>query len=252
MPLGVWVVCCASGREGEQRWSSPAVQRSVLGASSVQAAAWPASGGSWNNRLRRGCFFFFFFLQREVLNSVLEETNSHLTQSFTIPWCNTPTYALSSYFSSSPAPAFISRSLSPTHSVCLARTLALRGNKPNEWAWLFEWVECSAHSPSVSLHISLATSPLSSLPSRRQISLLPPRAAAKHDNTVHPFTSPGPISLSYSSFSHEPSMSPPPPHPNPAPPPPPPSSYLQLHQRAIFSISCGKWKCSAGKTPSLC
>ena len=174
--------------------------------------------------------FFFFFLQREVLNSVLEETNSHLTQSFTIPWCNTPTYALSSYFSSSPAPAFISRSLSPTHSVCLARTLALRGNKPNEWAWLFEWVECSAHSPSVSLHISLATSPLSSLPSRRQISLLPPRAAAKHDNTVHPFTSPGPISLSYSSFSHEPSMSPPHLHHNPASLPhlSPPPLFLSL------------------------
>lgn len=25
------------------------------------------------------------------------------------------------------------------------------------------------------------------------------------------------------------------------------SSYLQLHERAIFSISCGKWKCSVGR-----
>lgn len=153
---------------------------------------------------------------REVLNSVLEETNSHLTQSFTIPWCNTPTYALSLYFSASFNPLLY---LTLTNSVCLSHTLALCGNKLNEWTWLSEWVYCSAHSPSVSLHISLIAFPRPSFPLGVKLAFTP-RAAAKHDNTMYPFTrlSPSPCQTFH---SHKPYASPA--HLSPPCPPPLPS-----------------------------
>lgn len=196
---------CKGVREQSPLWCGP-----HPGDSQVLVVAWPedASGGLWDNKLSElseGDAFVDCKGSREVLNSVLEETNSHLTQSFTIPWCNTPTYALSLSFSLLLSLFF--SYLYPTHSVCLSRTLVLCGNKLNEWTWLFEWVYCSAHSPFIYLHICLIAFQI--LP-RPPPPIHPPGvkltftpwAAAKHDSTSHPFTRPSP-SPCHSLHSHK-------------------------------------------------
>lgn len=140
---------------------------------------------------------------REILNAVLEETNSHLTQSFTIPWYNTPTYALSSYFSFLP-PSFIYLPL--FHPLCLQLI---------HWSsvginWMSE-PDCLSES-TVQLIPCPYRSTLASLyflslpfPPGRQISLYPLRCT-KHDNRIHPSTHQSPSSC-HTPHSHEPRVS---------------------------------------------
>lgn len=59
-PWGVWVVCCAS-EGGEQRRSSPAVQRSVLGAPLLLDLPVVDRGIRDSVSYQAGMFFFFFF-----------------------------------------------------------------------------------------------------------------------------------------------------------------------------------------------
>lgn len=116
--------------------------------------------------------------------------------------------------------------------------------------------ECAVQliPPSISLHICLIAFqilPPFSIPYPLGTKLtFTPWAAAKHDSTSHPFTSlsPSPCHTPHSHKPHE-SLH----HLSQLCSPPlhlaslcVSNSYLQLHERAIFSISCEKWKCSAG------
>lgn len=62
-PWGVWVVCCAS-EGGEQRRSSPAVQRSVLGAPLLLDLPVVDRGIRDSVSYQAGMFFLFFFVER--------------------------------------------------------------------------------------------------------------------------------------------------------------------------------------------